>query len=118
MIYLNNTTEPQTVAIPLEEPWTFPEPGEAYTFTLRSTFCETTVTPNYDGDYEGGDLSELGHYALLGIVLPEDLPDGSYEYAFRDHTGRLVASGCCTLGAYAPEVEDYDNIVTYEPYTE
>lgn len=114
MIYLNNTTEPQTVAIPLEEPWTFPEPGEAYTFTLRSTFCETTITPT---EGEGG-TTELGHYATLGLTLPEDLPEGSYEYAFRDHTGRLVASGCCTLGAYAPEVEDYDNIVTYEPYTE
>lgn len=114
MIYLNNTTEPQTVAIPLEEPWTFLEPGEAYTFTLRSTFCETTLTPTE----ENGGVSELGHYAILEFTLPEDLPEGSYEYAFRDHTGRLVASGCCTLGAYAPEVEDYDNIVTYEPYTE
>lgn len=114
MINLRNTTEPQTVAIPLEEPWTFPEQGEAYTFTLRSPFDEVDIIPAFDGDREGDDISEFGHYALLGLTLPEDLPDGSYEYIFKDPNGRKVACGCCTVGDYIDIAGEYEKTISYE----
>lgn len=114
MINLRNTTEPQAVAIPLEEPWAFPEPGEAYTFTLRSTFDEVDIIPTWDEDHEGDGISEFGHYALLGLILPEDLPDGSYEYIFRDPTGRKVAGGCVKIGNYDDDAESYEKSISYE----
>lgn len=113
MINLRNTTEPQTVAIPLEEPWIFPASGEAYTFTLRSPFDEVDIIPTLIPT-QTGDVTEFGHYALLGLILPEDLPDGSYEYIFKDPAGRKVASGCCTVGDYIDIAGEYEKTISYE----
>lgn len=115
MIYLANITDAQAVAIPLEEPWALPGEGEIYTLTLRSTFNAADIAVTYNGSDDDG-ISEFGHYALVDIELPADLPDGSYEYRFCDPSGQVVASGCVTIGDYAPDVTRYDKTVEYEQY--
>lgn len=106
MINLRNTTEPQTVAIPLEEP----AGVMPYTLTLRSTFDEVTIALSWAGD----ELTEFGHYVEVAVQLPADLPDGSYEYDLTDAQGRKVAGGCVKIGNYDDTAESYEKSISYE----
>lgn len=107
MIYLANTSEPQSVAIPVEEPWD----GTTGTMTLRSTFDAVDIAVGITS----AEPSEFGHYALLTVTLPIDLPDGSYEYRLTIGD-KVLAGGCCTIGDYTPAVTRYEKTVEYEQY--
>jgi hypothetical protein len=106
MINLRNITDTQLLRIPLEEP----AGVMPYTLTLRSTFDEVTIAPTWVSD----ELSEFGHYVEVVAQLPEDLPDGSYEYDLTDSQGRKVAGGCVHIGDYDDTAESYEKSISYE----
>lgn len=121
MIYLRNTTDPQTVLIPMEA-WnaitlweTISRSGEnRFKAMFDNKDIEVEEGP---GDEEG--VSEFGHYARLVLRLPEGLADGSYEMTVEmTEPASLVGKQTFVVqvGDYNPEVVEYDKTIVYEQY--
>lgn len=103
MIYLINTTETQTVAIPKERV----ENG-ALMFVAQSTMNLNTF------ELEAVNISSSSLYFNISLALPQGLPAGEYEYALTDNDG-VLSSGVMVVGDLSIPVE-YINETTYEQY--
>lgn len=119
MIYLRNTTDPQIVLLPFEA-WNGIELWEAdsfghFTFKAMLDNKEIEVEDDPEEDYP----SEFGHYAGLGLILPEGLADGSYEFTL-EITAPASLVGKQTfvvqVGDYDAEKVEYEKTIEYEQY--
>jgi hypothetical protein len=131
MIYLKNTTDPQVVRIPVS----LPKLDGIVTLRLVNTIDRGPAVDSdfdqavylvdalgaYVHDADGkqvavadiGDTSRL--YYVLNVVLPDDMPEGEYEYTAT--VGDVTVScGLAILGERETDTEQYENTVTYEQY--
>ena len=105
MIYLRNTTEPQELLIPRNGTGAV----EGLLFTAVNTVDLTMRIDQEVTDQAGSDL-----YAKVSVSLPEDIPDGEYEYTL-SAGDTLVSSGLLVVGDYA-KPNEYDKEISYEQY--
>lgn len=105
MIYLKNDINPQTVRIPKNG---FTGSGELV-LTIRNTVSLT----EYGIDISAWTSGQL--YVTATVVLPEEIPSGSYEYTL-SCKGITVSSGCLQLTDDSLGVTEYVKDVEYRQY--
>ena len=106
MLYLDNTTDPQTVLIPRE----VDARAAVLDLELRSTVTQRVYPLNVTSARDGH------HYWAVRFSLPEGMEDGEYEYTARVGVN-AVASGLAVVGDYSDEKTIYNKAITYEQYT-
>ena len=108
MIYLINTTDIQTLFIPLNGA----DVPETPTLELRNTTdhqresVELSVHPA-TSDYHNT-------YLIANINLPDGLADGEFEYSLMSE-GLVLSNGLLMIGE-AKETEQFDKSIQYEQY--
>lgn len=132
MIYLQNTTDQQVVRVPANggkvdgdvvtlEMMNTINRGAASSISMDRRVYFLDATGAYVLDSDGAylivgsiqDTSRL--YYELQISLPDDMPEGEYEYTVRVGDS-VVSCGLAIVGEPAPSVTEYDNTVQYEQY--
>ena len=103
MIYLRNTTEPQELLIPRNGTGAV----EGLLFTAVNTVDLARRIDQEVTDQAGSDL-----YAKVSVSLPEDIPDGEYEYTLSAGDTR-VPSGPMVIGEFDKQ-KAYYTLVRYE----
>lgn len=132
MIYLKSTTDPQVVRIPangsksdaaivtLEMVNTINlGGGTAFGFDRRVYLIDAEGAFVHDADglqiavAATPETSRL--YYVIRVALPEDMPEGEYEYTARvgDET---VSCGLAIVGSREPSLIEYENTAQYEQY--
>ena len=105
MIYLQNTTESQVLFVPRNGA----EASGELTLKARNTLNQDFIIDRVL------DLRTSDLYFNLSITLPEDCPDGEYEYALMD--GNIVLStGILVLQSADARTDEYDKDIVYEQY--
>ena len=108
MIYLDQSTDPQTVKIPRN---LLPMSGGGYVLTLENTIDRSRVSV-VPACVVGSALNYV-----TTISLPEILPAGEYSYEFRQGAA-VLAVGVLTIGEYERDTTQYQAGVEYEQYGE
>lgn len=105
MIYLRNIPESQLLFLPKSGA----TPSGDLVFKAKSTIDHDTEINEVMLDLQTSDL-----YYNLAISLPEDVPNGEYEYTLQ--VGDIVlSSGLLVIGEnYRPS--EYHKDITYEQY--
>lgn len=108
MIYLDHTTQPQRVLVPVAG--AVPGAGKV-TLVLKSTVNLVSEEWGYEAP-----ASSPGLYLGFSVTLPEGFPSGSCEYELLSD-GKVLASGVAQVGVY-PSVSygQYEREVEYEQY--
>lgn len=106
MLYLNNTTQPQTVRIPKID-----LPGTCALYLHIK--CEMEKTERV---IEVEDSGEYQQYYVITLTLPEDAQPGEYEYSLSDGETTL-SEGILEIFDDNVSVE-YDQITDYMQYGE
>lgn len=121
MIYLRNTTDPQTALFPMEA-WNGIDIWESAArqgnLAFKAMFDNKEIEVDESPGEEEGP-SEFGHYARLVLGLPEGLADGSYELTL-EVTAPASMVGKQTfvvqVGDYDAEKVEYEKTIEYEQY--
>lgn len=123
MLHLENTTRRQTLLIPRAKT----THGEAYRLLLRNNVNRTTLDagmPSYDADYsfdfarEGVSFETGVYYVAVSLNFPTAPVVGEYQYWLMDGE-ELVSSGLLWVrDADKEEIEQYNDEIAYEQYTE
>ena len=104
MIYLQNTTESQVLFVPRNGA----EASGELTLKARNTIDQDFIIDRVL------DLRTSDLYFNLAITLPEECPDGEYEYALMDDN-IVLSTGILVLQS-ADARTDYDKDIVYEQY--
>ena len=104
MIYLQNTTESQVLFVPRNGA----DASGELTLKMRNTIDQDFIIDRVL------DLRTSDLYFNLSITLPEDCPDGEYEYALMDDN-IVLSTGILVLQS-ADARTDYDKDIVYEQY--
>ena len=105
MIYLQNISESQVVFIPKSGT----VPAGDLVFTAKSTIDLETFINQTVIDLQTSDL-----YFNIAVTLPQNLPNGEYEYSLL--AGEiLVSSGLLVIGENSRPSE-FNKEITYEQY--
>lgn len=54
-------------------------------------------------------------YYVFDVNLPDDLPDGEYEYRLIDGA-EILSSGVMNIGGYDSDRKEYEETITYIQY--
>ena len=111
MLYLDNTTDLQTIAIPRNG---FGGRFVAMTLSMWSTvnlktYARLVVPDSVDGDY-----------VRVRITLNGSMPDGEYKYTLTNRDGFIkdtISTGLLIIGELQ-KPDEYNNITSYEQYEE
>lgn len=107
MIYLKNIAEAQTISIPRNGGGDGESPLSMLMWnTIDRSGCTIDVTL--------AGLSEM--YFGVSISLPDDLPDGEYEYTLKQG-GIAISCGLMIIGE-PEEPSEYNKHIEYEQYGE
>lgn len=106
MIYLEQSTDPQTVKIPRNLQ---PTPGGDYVLTLENTVDRSRVSLS-----PARVVAAALNYVAT-IALPNILPAGEYSYEFRQGAA-VLAVGVLTIGEYERDTTQYQAAAHYEQY--
>ena len=104
MIYLQNTNESQVLFVPRNGA----EASGELTLKARNTIDQDFIIDRVL------DLRTSDLYFNLSITLPEDCPDGEYEYALMDDN-IVLSTGILVLQS-ADARNEYDKDIVYEQY--
>lgn len=106
MIYLEQTTDPQTARIPRN---ILQIPGGDYALTLENTLDRSrmTVAPTCV-------IPAALDYKVT-VALPDIMPAGEYAYELRKGAA-VLAVGILTMGEYEYETTQYEAGTNYEQY--
>lgn len=104
MIYLQNTTESQVLFVPRNGA----EASGELTLKMRKTIDQDLIIDRVL------DLRTSYLYFNLAITLPEDCPDGEYEYALMDDN-IVLSTGILVLQSADARTE-YEKDIVYEQY--
>ena len=104
MIYLQNTTESQVLFVPKNGA----EASGELTLKARNTLNQDFIIDQVL------DLRTSDLYFNLAITLPEDCPDGEYEYALMDDN-IVLSTGILGLQS-ADSRTEYEKDIVYEQY--
>ena len=105
MIYLQNNTEAQDVCVPRNG---IVADGELE-FKAKNTIDLAEKIDLFVADLR---VSNLFYY--LAVILPEDLPNGEYEYTLTDGEN-LLSTGLLVVGENSHPSE-YNKVIQYEQY--
>ena len=105
MIYLQNTQEAQVVYIPRNG--VIPQGDLVFK-------AKNTINLEDEVDVHVTDLQVSDLYYYLAVSLPENVPDGEYEYTLSSE-GDTLSTGLLVVGAYS-KPNEYDKNITYEQY--
>ena len=105
MIYLQNTTESQVLFVPRNGA----EASGELTLKARNTLDQNFIIDRVL------DLRTSDLYFNLSITLPEDCPDGEYEYALMDDN-IVLSTGILVLQSADARTKNEKDI-RYEQYT-
>ena len=105
MIYLQNTTESQSLYVPKNGA----VPDGKLVFQAKST-----IDLEMEVAQEVTDLKTSDLYFIFSVTLPAGLPDGEYEY-FLGVGAKRMATGLLVIGE-SPESSEYNKEITYEQY--
>lgn len=106
MIYLQNTQEAQAVYVPKNGGET---PGGDLVFKARNNIDLTNEIDLYVADLQVSDL-----YYYLAVTLPENIPDGEYEYTL-SFEETILSTGLLIVGE-TTQPSQYEKEITYEQY--
>lgn len=106
MIYLDQSTDPQTVKIPRN---LRPMPGGDYVMTLENTIDRTRVS------VAPANVVPAALNYVATIALPDILPAGEYSYELRQGAA-VLAVGVLTIGDYAHDNVQYQTAAHYDQY--
>lgn len=129
MIYIQSTTNPQTITLPVPYGYT---PGEDVRLLILSTVDLNLIEGepellngsfsqfSFSSAFRIGDsflvrLSEDGRYITLYVRFSEAPEEGSWEYML-EQGGKSIGSGCVQVGDYVAERTEYDKPIVYEQY--
>ena len=104
MIYLQNTRESQVLFVPRNGAEASGELTLKASNTIDQDFIIDRVL----------ELRTSDRYFNLSITLPEDCPDGEYEYALMDDN-IVLSTGILVLQSADARTE-YDKDIVYEQY--
>ena len=104
MIYLKNTRESQVLFVPRNGA----EASGELTLKARNTLDQDFIIDRVL------DLRTSDLYFNLSITLPEDCPDGEYEYALMDDN-IVLSTGILVLQSADAQTE-YEKDIVYEKY--
>lgn len=123
MLHLDDTTRRQTMLIPR----TRTTLGEAYRLLLRNNVNRTAIdagVPSFNADYsfdfarEGVSFDTGVYYVTVLLNFPTAPVVGEYQYLLMDGE-ELVSSGLLWVrDAEKEEIEQYEEEIAYEQYTE
>ena len=106
MIYLQNTQEAQVVYVTRSDG---SRPSGDLVFKAKNT-----ITLEEEVDVHVTDLQVSDLYYYLAVSLPENVPDGEYEYTLSAE-GETLSTGLLVVGDYS-KPNEYDKNITYEQY--
>ena len=110
MIYLDNTTSPQTVLVPLAA-------DNGADLSRASVTLVSTVglsSPELSG-VNVSRAGTAGGWLAVTLSLPADAAPGSYEYRV-EAGGKTLSSGCAQLGVYDAGTKQYEKNIIYKQY--
>lgn len=110
MIYLKNTTSPQTVFVPLAMD-SGSDPAGASVRLVSTAGLPAPVLSGVSVRRAG----TAGGWLAVTLSLPADTVSGSYEYSI-EAGGVTFSSGCAQIGEYVHDVNQYDNDITFKQY--
>lgn len=110
MIYLKNTTSPQTVFVPLAMD-SGSDPAGA---SVRLVSTVGLSSPELSG-VNVSRAGTAGGWLAVTLTLPEGLADGSYEYRV-EADGAVLSSGCAQIGDYDRGTGQYERKTIYKQY--
>lgn len=106
MIYLQNTQEAQVVYVPRSNG------GRSQGDLVFK--AKNTINLEDEVDVHVTDLQVSDLYYYLAVSLPENVPDGEYEYTLSAE-GETLSTGLLVVGDYS-KPNEYDKNITYEQY--
>lgn len=105
MLYLQNTTESQTIYVPKSGA----VPAGVLRFKARNTTDLSVEVDRFVRDFRTSGL-----YFNVSVVLPAGIPDGEYEYTLSVGDA-VLSSGLMVVGENA-KTSEYNKDISYEQY--
>lgn len=106
MIYIERTTEVQTIRIPRN---LFAPTKGGYALSVENTVDKTRIAVKPEA-VTPGTL-----YYTVEVVFADDMPVGEYRYELTKG-GCLLSSGLLVVGDYISPREEYNTSVHYQQY--
>lgn len=106
MIYLQNIRTPQVLFVPKSGE----TPSGELVFKAKSTIDLDTKI-----EQAVSDLGTSKLYFNLAVSVPENIPNGEYEYTL-EASGQVLSSGILIVGDIPALSYEYEKSITYEQY--
>ena len=110
MIYLDKTTSPQTIFVPLAM--------DSGTDLSRASVTLVSTVGLSSPELSGVNVSRAGTaggWLAVTLSLPADAAPGSYEYRV-EAGGETLSSGCAQVGVYDAGTKQYEKDIIYKQY--
>lgn len=127
MIYLQNTTDKQTINIPVRVVVGSARLRIISTVDLREIYDDEVINSTGSNLYfntiiqlRGGELSRSVQMRSTseggGSQTSANVTNGEYQYILTTEEGDVIACGLMIIGDYEQDLKDYNNIIEYTQY--
>lgn len=127
MIYLQNTTDKQTINIPVRVVVGSARMRIISTVDLREIYDDEVINSAGSNLYfntiiqlRGGELSRSVQMRSTseggGSQTSANVADGEYQYILTTEDGEVIACGLMIIGDYEQDLKDYNKIIEYRQY--
>lgn len=127
MIYLQNTTDKQTINIPVRVIVGSARLRIISTVDLREIYDDEVINSTGSNLYfntiiqlRGGELSRSVQMRFTseggGSQTSANVADGEYQYILTTEEGDVLACGLMIIGDYEQDLKDYNKIIEYTQY--
>lgn len=127
MIYLQNTTDKQTINIPVRVIVGSARLRIISTVDLREIYDDEVINSTGSNLYfntiiqlRGGELSRSVQMRSTseggGSQTSANVADGEYQYILTTEEGEVIACGLMIIGDYEQDLKDYNKIIEYTQY--
>ena len=127
MIYLQNTTDKQTINIPVRVIVGSARLRIISTVDLREIYDDEVINSTGSNLYfntiiqlRGGELSRSVQMRSTseggGSQTSANVADGEYQYILTTEEGEVIACGLMIIGDYEQDLKDYNKTIEYTQY--
>ena len=127
MIYLQNTTDKQTINIPVRVVVGSARLRIISTVDLREIYDDEVINSAGSNLYfntiiqlrGGGELSrsvQMRSTSEGGDESRSNVANGEYQYILTTEEGEVLACGLMIIGEYEQDLKDYNNTIEYRQY--
>lgn len=127
MIYLQNTTDKQTINIPVRVVVGSARLRIISTVDLREIYDDEVINSAGSNLYfntiiqlrGGGELSrsvQMRSTSEGGDESRSNVANGEYQYILTTEEGEVLACGLMIIGEYEQDLKDYNKIIEYTQY--